>query len=53
MGNGIVRHLIDFEKGTAIESQVLVDFITNWMEPANYTEGSIIELPWHVYCDRA
>jgi hypothetical protein len=34
------EHVIDFEK-SIIKSQVPVDFIIDWMEPASYTKGSI------------
>jgi hypothetical protein len=30
----LLKHVIDFEKRSAIESQVLADFIADWMEPA-------------------
>jgi hypothetical protein len=45
------EHVIDFEKRSAIKSQVLADFIADWTEPANYTEGPVPESPWQVYCD--
>jgi hypothetical protein len=47
------EHIVDFEKRSAIKSQVLVDFIADWMEPSSYTEGPVIETPWHMYYDRA
>jgi hypothetical protein len=47
------EHVIDFEKRSAIKSQVLADFITDWTEPTNYTEGPVPESPWQVYCDGA
>jgi hypothetical protein len=47
------ENVIDFEKKSAIKWQVLADFITDWLEPANYTEGSVPESPWQVYCDGA
>jgi hypothetical protein len=50
---GLLEHMIDFEKRSDIKSQVLADFIADWMEPASYTEGSILESPWHVYYDGA
>jgi hypothetical protein len=31
--------VIDFEKRSAIRSQVIADFIADWMEPSSYTEG--------------
>jgi hypothetical protein len=47
------EHVIDFEKRSAIKSQVLADFIADWMEPVSYTEGPVTESLWQVYCDGA
>jgi hypothetical protein len=47
------EHVIDFEKRSAIKSQVLVDFIVYWMEPSCYTEGTVVETLWQVQCNRA
>jgi ribonuclease HI len=47
------KNVIDFEKRSAIKSQVLVDFIAGWTESANYTKCPIPESPWQVYCNRA
>jgi hypothetical protein len=47
------EHVIDFEKRSAITSQVLVDFIADWMKPSSYTEGIFVDTPWQVYCDGA
>jgi hypothetical protein len=47
------KHVIDFEKRSAIKSQVLADFTTDWTEPASYTEGPVIESSLQVYCDGA
>jgi hypothetical protein len=41
----LLKHVIDFEKRSAIESQVLADFIADWMEPLSYTKGTIIDTP--------
>jgi hypothetical protein len=49
----LLEHVIDFEKISAIKSQVLADFIANWIEPSSYTEGTVIDTPWQVYCDGA
>jgi hypothetical protein len=46
-------HVIDFEKRSVIKSQVLVDFIADWIEPSSYTEGIVTDTPWQVYCYRA
>jgi hypothetical protein len=40
------KHVVDFEKRSAIKSQVLADFIADWMEPSGYTEGTVVETPW-------
>jgi hypothetical protein len=47
------EHVVDIEKRSAIESQVLADFIADWTESSNYTEGTVIDTPWQVHCDRA
>jgi hypothetical protein len=49
----LLEHVIDFEKRSAIKSQVLADFIADWMEPSGYTGGVVVEMPWKVYCDGA
>jgi hypothetical protein len=49
----LLEHVIDFEKRSAIKSQVLADFIADWMEPSSYIEGPVINTPWQVYCDGA
>jgi hypothetical protein len=45
------EHVVDFGKRSAIKSQVLADFIADWTEPSGYTEGTVVEMSWHVYCD--
>jgi hypothetical protein len=47
------EHVVDIEKRSIIKLQALLDFITNWMEPSSYTDGSMIDTPWQVYCDGA
>jgi hypothetical protein len=47
------KHVINFKKRSAIKSQVLADFIADWMELTSYAEGLVIELLWQVYCDGA
>jgi hypothetical protein len=39
------EHIINFEKRNAIRSQVLADFIVDWMEPSSYTEGPVTNTP--------
>jgi hypothetical protein len=45
------EHVIDFERRNAIKSQVLADFIANWIEPASYTKDIVPETPWLVCYD--
>jgi hypothetical protein len=47
----LLDHVIDFEKRNAIKSQILADFIAEWMKLGSATEGPISESPWLVYCD--
>jgi hypothetical protein len=47
------EHVIDLEKRSAIKSQILADFIVEWMEQGSATEGPIPESPWLLYCDGA
>jgi hypothetical protein len=47
------EHVIDFEKRSAMKSQVLADFIADWTEPSSYTEGTVVDTPWQVYCNGA
>jgi hypothetical protein len=47
------EHVIYFQKRSAAKSQVLADFIVDWMEPSSYTEGTMVDTPWQVYCDGA
>jgi hypothetical protein len=49
----LLEHVIDFEKRSAIKSQVLDDFIADWIEPTSYTEGSVTESSWQVNHDGA
>ena len=39
------EHVIDFEKISAIKSQVIADFIAKWTEPNSCTEGPVPESP--------
>jgi hypothetical protein len=47
------QHVVDFEKRSAIKSQVLADFIADWTRPSSYTEGTVVKTRWQVYCDGA
>jgi hypothetical protein len=45
--------VIDIEKRIVIKSQILADFLVEWMELGSAIEGPIPESPWLVYCDGA
>jgi hypothetical protein len=45
------EHVIDFEKRSAIKSQVLADFISDWTEPSSYSESTVVDTPWKICCD--
>jgi hypothetical protein len=47
------EHVVDFEKTSAIKSQVLADFITDWMEPSSYIKDTVVDMSWQVYYDGA
>jgi hypothetical protein len=47
------EHVVDFEKHSAIKSQILADFVAEWTEPGFTTEGAVPESPWLVCCDGA
>jgi hypothetical protein len=37
------EHIVDFEKRDAIKSQILADFVAEWMEPGFEVEGQVPE----------
>jgi hypothetical protein len=39
------EYIVDFEKCNAIKSQVLADFVVEWMEPGSIAEGDMPETP--------
>jgi hypothetical protein len=45
------EHIIDFEKQSAIKSQILADFVAEWTELGSTTEDAVPKSPWVVYCD--
>jgi hypothetical protein len=47
------EYIVYFEKRRAIKSQVLADFVAEWMEPGSTEEGEVPETPWVVYCNGA
>jgi hypothetical protein len=47
------EHVVDFEKRSAIKSQILADFVAEWTELGFATAGAVSESPWLVCCDGA
>jgi hypothetical protein len=47
------ERVVDFEKRSAIKSQILADFMAEWTEPSSETEEAMAESPWLVHCDGA
>jgi hypothetical protein len=47
------EHTIDFEKRSAIKSQVLADFIVDWTSPSSVTTDEELVLVWEIRCDGA
>jgi hypothetical protein len=45
------EYVINFEKCSAIKSQVLADFVVEWKESGSVAEGEVTKTPWVVYCD--
>jgi hypothetical protein len=52
-GIELSEYVVDFEKRSAIKSQVLADFVEEWMEPHSTTEDEVPETPWVVCCNGA
>jgi hypothetical protein len=53
MGNRTLsNYIIDFERPGAIKSQILTDFMAEWMGPQSQVD-IVQETPWLVYCDGA
>jgi hypothetical protein len=40
------EYVVNFEKHRAINSQVLADFVVEWIEPCSMTEVEVPETPW-------
>jgi hypothetical protein len=45
------EHVVDFEKRDIIKSQILADFIAEWMESGSTTKDRVPDSPRLVYCD--
>jgi hypothetical protein len=46
------EYTVDFERRSAIKSQVLADFIVDWASP-DHNFDEVIITPWVVHCDGA
>jgi hypothetical protein len=46
------EYVINFERHNTIKSQILVDFVAEWMEPQSHVD-IVQESPWLEQCDRA
>jgi hypothetical protein len=51
-GAELSEYVVDFERRSAIKSQVLADFVVDWTSPTQYLEEDAPE-PWIVQCDGA
>jgi hypothetical protein len=47
------EHVVDFEKRSAIKSQILADFVVEWTEPDFEVEGQVPESARLISCDGA
>jgi hypothetical protein len=45
--------VVDFKKRSAIKSQIMADFVADWMEPNSRNDGIIPESPWLVSYDES
>jgi hypothetical protein len=51
-GAELSEYVVDFERRSAIKSQVLADFFVDWTSPTQNFEENAPE-PWIVQCDGA
>jgi ribonuclease HI len=51
-GAELSEYIVDFERRSAIKSQVLADFVVDWTSPTQNIDEKILE-PWIVQCDGA
>jgi ribonuclease HI len=49
----LLEYVVDFEKRSVIKSQILADFMAEWMVPSSQIEGIVPESPWLRCCDGA
>jgi ribonuclease HI len=53
VGHGTGRHVIYFVSRSAIKSQVLADFVTDWTPSVSKGDPIVSEPVWEVQCDNA
>jgi hypothetical protein len=51
-GSELSEYTVDFERRSAIKSQVLADFVIDWTSPT-YNLGEDMLTPWVVQCNGA
>jgi hypothetical protein len=51
-GSELSEYIIDFERRSAIKSQVLSDFVVDWTSPTQNLDEEMVT-PWIVHCDGA
>jgi hypothetical protein len=51
-GAELSEYTVDFERRSAIKSQVLADFVVDWTSPT-HNPGEEMLTPWVVHCDGA
>jgi hypothetical protein len=51
-GVELSKYIVDFERRSAIKSQVLADFVVDWTSPTHNSDEETLT-PWVVHCDGA
>jgi hypothetical protein len=52
VGAELSEYTVDFERRSAIKSQVLADFVVDWTSPTHNPREQMLT-PWVVQCDEA
>jgi hypothetical protein len=47
------ENVVDLKKCSTIKSQILVDFVAEWIESGFTVDGPVHKSAWLIYCDRA
>jgi hypothetical protein len=47
------EYVVDFEKRSAIKSQIPADFVVEWTKPNSQSQDTVPESPWLVHCNSA